>query len=163
MELIVVRVEGTLESSLEGMKARVVGALEECGELVRYKAAQNAPKKSGRLSGSYYATSVVELQPGRSRIEVRSDHPAAFAHEWGSGTRSERGDKGFITILPVKGKVLAFKWPNAPAHLVNSQGFTVLPRVEHPGVPALHILTRALGESEPEIRKRIGAAIGARS
>lgn len=64
----------------------------------------------------------------------------AKAHEFGSGIHGTRGST--YPIVPKYAKALAFRWPNAPAAVIDAQprskqtGIFFFAKVNHPGVKA---------------------------
>lgn len=155
-----VHARGTLEMRLEEIGNDVQKSLEASAEEVLVDARVGCPKDSGDLAASLYISGMEERELNKWRIEIIAPKPYAAAQERGSGLKAERRPGVIIApipILPKKGEVLKFYWPNAPVHLTQyRRGFKVhLPGVMHPGVPPTSFLRNALRGKTSRIWTRV--------
>lgn len=129
--------------------------------VVAQRATQKAPRDTGRLKRSITRGIPFKVSPKIYGITVGTNVEYARAQEFGSGIHSEDpAYRNFIRIIPKKARVLAFKWPNAPAGLTpGKDGLFFFKAVNHPGVKAQPYLRPALLESKYIIKQLIYSSV----
>lgn len=162
---IYVRARGTLTSEMRRRVRLSEAEAQRQAEKVAARARQLAPKKTNELAESIEVSKLIEVEEGLWRIEIRATAPHAAALERGSGIYAEArpgvSQKPYV-ILPLKGQVLAFVWPDAPEPIKNlSKQFpmVLLSRVEHRGVRGTGYLRQALRENTTRIWSQVVVAL----
>lgn len=103
----------------------ILSALAQIGSIFKNKASAKA--SSNRLTSIAGSFSVGSpMQNGATySIEIKVDHPAAGAFEYGSGIHATKGTKGKYIIAPKNKNALAFFWDKVDLELNVEENFWV--------------------------------------
>lgn len=120
--------------------------------------------KMPEIASAIVVGDVLNEGSGRFRIEIRNEHPAAAAYEFGSGIHRTRGGKETYPIKPKNANRLKFIWnPAFPNLLFGSPKFAgrkddtyYMNYVDHPGVAPEPHMKPALDEVRGQMREIIG-------
>jgi len=144
--------------------------LNAWADLVRERAAHNAPVDQGELARSINKGEVSQIGEYSWMISVGTNLEYAAAQEFGSGLHSEDPDKrhkypieaGFWSGKS-SSKSLAFLWPGGPGKASSAfdpdTGLYFFRKINHPGVRAQPYLRPALKDSSAEGRSLLLAAV----
>lgn len=125
------------------------------GKLVAQRAANKAPRLTGRLKRSISESAPYAVGPGAWGVNVGTNVEYAAIQEFGGKT------KPHVIRARLK-SALAFDWPNAPAGLKpGKDGKYYFRLVNHPGsvIRAQPYLRPALRESRRDIRRLVAVNV----
>lgn len=143
----------------------ILAALAKVGAIFANKAASKA--SSNRLDEISKSFSVGSPNQNGDTyfIEVKVNHPAAAAFEYGSGIHSTKGAKGKYKIFPRDKMALAFFWDKVDVNSKTNYKFLGISAktgkalfnfVDHPGVAPRPYLVPTIDDTKEEFKKILG-------
>jgi hypothetical protein len=143
----------------------ILAALAKIGAIYAQKASQKASsEKLNEISRSFSVGSPMQNDNTYS-IEIKVDHPAAGAFEYGSGIHATKGTKGTYVIAPKTKGALAFFWDKVGEGsktgakfrgISKTTGKAIFSYVEHPGVAPRPYLVPTINDTKEEFKKILG-------